>query len=86
MERTRNLYAVALATLVMVVTIMVILGIWDLIEIEYAELIKNSLYSIFTLLIASAIIAFIFGVIYKTPVKPPRPPRGDFEPPASDTK
>lgn len=74
MERTRNIYAVILAALVLIITIVSLLGIWGLITIDYQDVIKNSLWSIFTLFSSSMIVMFIFNVLYKPIVKPPTPP------------
>jgi vacuolar-type H+-ATPase subunit I/STV1 len=79
MDKLRNLFAFILASLVLAITILALLGIWEVIEEE--KLLYKSLWSIFTLFVSSAIIMFIFGVIYKTPVKPPEPPRFDNPPP-----
>ena len=55
--------SVLLATLTLFFATLAILGIWDIIEIE--NIAWKSLYSIFVIFVASAIILFIFSVIYK---------------------
>jgi type IV secretory pathway TrbL component len=75
MEKTRNFYAVILAGLVLVVTIVALLGIWDLIEWEdFKKYFNKSLLSLLVIFISSALILFIFSVLFKSQVKPPKPP------------
>lgn len=74
MERTRNIYAIILATLVIAVTVLALLGIWGILEFDYQLVLKRSLWSIFTLFVSSMIIMFIFNVLYRPIVKPPTPP------------
>ncbi|MFT4678374.1 MAG: uncharacterized BrkB/YihY/UPF0761 family membrane protein [Flavobacteriales bacterium] len=77
MEKLRNSFAFILATLVLLVTILSLLGIWEVIEIDYQRLLKKGFWSILALFVSSAIIMFIFSVIYRTPVNPPTPPPRD---------
>lgn len=74
MEKTRNIYAVILAALVLAVTILALLGIWGVLEFDYQLVLRRSLWSIFTLFVSSMIVMFIFNVLYKPIVKPPPPP------------
>ena len=55
--------SVLLATLTLFFATLAILGIWEIIDIK--NIAWKSLYSIFVIFIASAIILFIFSVIYK---------------------
>jgi len=75
MTTSRNIFAAILAALVLLVTILTLLGIWEIIDIDYQRLVRKGLWSIFTLFCASAVVMFIYNVIYKTEVKPPRPPK-----------
>ena len=79
MDKLRNVFAYVLATLVLIVTVLSLLGIWEVIEIDYQRLLKKGFWSILALFVASAIIMFIFSVIYRTPVNPPQPPPRDRE-------
>lgn len=55
--------SILLAMLTLFFTTLAILGIWEIIEVK--NIAWKSLYSIFVIFIASAIILFIFSVIYK---------------------
>ena len=55
--------AIILAVLTLFFTTLAILGIWEIIDIK--NIAWKSLYSIFVIFIASAVILFIFSVIYK---------------------
>jgi len=55
--------SVILAVLTLFFTTLAILGIWEIIDIK--NIAWKSLYSIFVIFIASAVILFIFSVIYK---------------------
>lgn len=75
MDRSRNIFALILSSLVLVVTIFALLAIWGLIpDIDWERLLKRGLWSLFVLFISSAIIMFIFNVLYKAPLKPPKSP------------
>ena len=56
--------SILLAILTLFFTTLAILGIWDIIDVK--NIAWKSLYSIFVIFIASAIILFIFSVIYKS--------------------
>ncbi len=77
MEKLRNTFAFILATLVLLVTILALLGIWEVIDIDYQRLLKKGFWSILALFVSSAVIMFIFSVIYRTPINPPQPPPRD---------
>ncbi|MBL4593032.1 MAG: hypothetical protein JKX68_04355 [Flavobacteriales bacterium] len=55
--------SVLLATLTLFFAILAILGIWEIIDVK--NIAWKSLSSIFVIFVASAIILFIFSVIYK---------------------
>lgn len=74
MERTRNIYAVILATIVMAGTVLALLGIWGIFDFDYQLVLKRSLWSLFTVFVSSMIVMFIFNVLYRPIVKPPAPP------------
>lgn len=76
MEKTRNFYALILAGMVLVVTIVALLGIWDIIQWEdFKKYFNKSLLSLLVIFISSALVLFIFSVLYKPGVKPPDLPR-----------
>lgn len=78
MEKTRNFYAIILAGLVLVITVVALLGIWDLIQWEdFKKYFNKSLLSLLVIFISSALILFIFSVLFKSEVKPPEPPEID---------
>jgi len=64
--------SILLALLTLFFTTLAILGIWDIIDVK--NIAWKSLYSIFVIFIASAIILFIFSVIYKSGDDLPPPP------------
>ena len=75
MDRSRNVFALILASLVLLVTVFALLAIWEIIpDIDWDKLLRRGLWSLFVLFISSAIIMFIFNVLYKAPLKPPKPP------------
>ncbi|MGB0887454.1 MAG: hypothetical protein ACPGSL_04975 [Vicingaceae bacterium] len=55
--------SILLALLTLFFTTLAILGIWEIIDVK--NIAWKSIYSIFVIFIASAIILFIFSVIYK---------------------
>jgi predicted membrane channel-forming protein YqfA (hemolysin III family) len=65
--------SVLLATLTLFFTVLAILGIWEIIEVK--NIAWKSLYSIFVIFVASAIILFIFSVIYNNGDDLPPPPK-----------
>jgi len=64
----RKTFSVILATLVLFFTVICILAIWDIIDIE--RVFQKSMATLFVLFIASAIMLFIFAVVYKNEGKP----------------
>ena len=55
--------SILLAVLTLFFAVLAILGIWEIIEVK--NIAWKSLYSIFVIFIASAIVLFIFSVIYR---------------------
>lgn len=68
--------SIILIVLVLFFTILSILAIWDLIEIE--NVLRKSLSTLLVIFIASAVVLFIMAILYKTDDKPGpgSPPRG----------
>ena len=77
MNTMRNIYATILAALVVAVTVVILLVIWDVIEFDY-EVMKKAIWSLLTLFISSVTIMFIFNNLFKPAVKPPKPPRNPY--------
>lgn len=63
-----------LGIVVLAITVVVLLAIWEIIEINYERLLKKGLWSAFTVFIGSVIMVFIFNTLYKPSIKPPQPP------------
>ncbi len=55
--------AYSLTALVLFLTIIALLGIWDVISFE--DVMRKVLYSLFTVFLSSVILLFIFGVIIR---------------------
>lgn len=64
----RKVFSVILATLVLFFTVICILAIWDIIDVE--RIFQRSMATLFVLFISSAIMLFIFAVVYKTDEQP----------------
>lgn len=72
--------AIILVTLVLFFTVLSILAIWDIIEIE--DVLRKSLSTLLVIFISSAVVLFIFAIIYKSddngnkpkPIPPPANP------------
>ncbi len=78
MEKTRNFYAVILSGLVLVVTVVALLGIWEIIAWEeFKKYFNKALLSLLIIFISSAVILFIFSTLYKAEIRPPAPPKMD---------
>ena len=63
MNSVRKFAAVVLATLVIFFTIISILAIWDIIDIK--NILSKSLGTLLVLFISSAILLFIFAIVFK---------------------
>lgn len=55
--------ALLLVLLVFFFTVLSLLAIWDIIEIEHV--VKRSLSSLFIIFVSSVVVLFIFSVLYK---------------------
>jgi len=64
--------SIILSILTLFFTVLAILGIWEIIDVK--NIAWKSLYSIFVIFISSAIVLFIFSVIYKGGDDLPPPP------------
>ena len=67
--------SILLATLTLFFTILAILGIWDIIDIK--NIASKSLYSILIIFVSSAILLFIFSVLYKSEDNNQLPPNNN---------
>ncbi len=59
----RRVIAIILSVLVLFFTVLSILAIWDIIEIEHV--LSRSLSTLLVITIATAVVLFIFAVLYK---------------------
>ena len=59
----RKIAAVALVVLVLFFTIISVLAIWDVIQIE--QILQKSLSTLLIIFVSSAIVLFIFAILYK---------------------
>jgi hypothetical protein len=57
--------------LILIFTLISILGIWGLIDIDLQKVMLNTLYSLLVVFAASAVILFIFTVLIKDDEKKP---------------
>jgi len=62
-QNVKKFAAYALTALVLFLTIIALLGIWDVISFE--DVMRKVLYSLFTIFLSSVILLFIFGVIVR---------------------
>jgi hypothetical protein len=73
----KKFFAILLSMLVLVITSLSILAIWDVINIE--KIFQKSLSSLILIFVASAVILFIFTVLYPVTFKKdnnlPSPPQ-----------
>ena len=63
MNTVKRIVSYILIGLVLIFTVIAILGIWDLIDLEH--IMVNTLYSLLVVFAASAVILFIFTVLIK---------------------
>lgn len=63
MNTVKRIVSYILIGLVLIFTVIAILGIWDLIDLEH--IMVNTLYSLLVIFAASAVILFIFSVLIK---------------------
>jgi hypothetical protein len=57
--------------LILVFTIIAILGIWGLLDIDLQKVMLNTLYSLLVIFAATAVILFVFTVLIKDDMKKP---------------
>ena len=60
----RKFSAIALVALVLFFTVISILAIWDIIEIE--RILQKSLSTLLVIFVSSAIVLFIFAILFKS--------------------
>ena len=65
MNNIKKVVSYILIGLVLVFTLIAILGIWGLINIDLQKVMLNTLYSLLVVFAASAVILFIFTVMIK---------------------
>ncbi|MFO7789003.1 MAG: hypothetical protein R6V32_00385 [Bacteroidales bacterium] len=63
MNNLKKVTAYILVFIIIVMTILAILGIWDVISLE--SILKRSLSSLFVIFVASVVVLFIFSVLIK---------------------
>ena len=62
-QNIKKFAAYALTALVLFLTIIALLGIWDVISFE--DVMRKILYSLFTIFLSTVILLFIFGVVIR---------------------
>ena len=72
--KVKRIIAYTLSALVLLFSLVAILGIWDVIDIEY--LIARMFKSLMVILAAAAVIVLIFSILDR-PERPDRPDRPD---------
>ena len=77
--KVKRIIAYTLSVLVLLFSAVAILGIWDLIDIEY--LISRMFKSLMVILAAAAVIVLIFSILDRPEREEHRPERGDHRPP-----
>ncbi len=66
MLAVRKGMAIFLSLMVLAVTVVFLLALWDLIpDIDFRELFGKFMWSIFTIFVSSVLLLFIFSVLYK---------------------
>jgi len=65
MKNVKRIVSYILIGLVLIFTIIAILGIWGLIDIDLQKIMLNTLYSLLVVFAASAVILFIFTVMIR---------------------
>jgi preprotein translocase subunit SecE len=77
--KVKRIIAYTLSVLVLLFSAVAILGIWDLIDIEY--LISRMFKSLMVILAAAAVIVLIFSILDRPEREEHRPERGEHRPP-----
>lgn len=65
MSNIKRVVSYILIGLVLIFTVIAILGIWGLIDIDLQKIMLNTLYSLLVVFAASAVILFIFTVLIR---------------------
>jgi xanthine/uracil permease len=65
MEMFRKIAAILIGIMVALFTVIAILGIWDIIDVQH--LFTKSIKTLAVLFISSAILMFVFSVLFKAP-------------------
>ena len=65
MSNIKRVVSYILIGLVLIFTVIAILGIWGLIDIDLQKVMLNTLYSLLVVFAASAVILFIFTVMIR---------------------
>jgi hypothetical protein len=65
MSNIKRVVSYILIGLVLIFTVIAILGIWGLIDIDLQKVMLNTLYSLLVVFAASAVILFIFTVLIR---------------------
>ncbi len=65
MNNIKKVISYILIGLVLIFTLISILGIWGLIDIDLQKVMLNTLYSLLVIFAASAVILFIFTVLIR---------------------
>jgi hypothetical protein len=77
--KVKRIIAYTLSVLVLLFSAVAILGIWDLIDIEY--LISRMFKSLMVILAAAAVIVLIFSILDRPEREEHRPERAEHRPP-----
>lgn len=73
MDKTRNIFAVILSSVVVVICIIAVLSIWEVLPWEtLRRFFWRSVQSLFVILIAGVVVYLIYALLYK-----PEKPEGD---------
>lgn len=78
MKNIRKGSAVLLTLLVIFFTVVSILAIWEVIDIQ--EIFRKSITTLFIIFVAAAVILFLFAVVFKDNNEEKRPPRPPHQP------
>lgn len=70
MNTAKRISSYVLASMVLVMTIIALLGIWEIIDLR--EVLSKILYSLFVIFVASVLVLFIFSVLFRDSDNTPR--------------
>ncbi|MDZ4824447.1 MAG: hypothetical protein SH856_13390 [Flavobacteriales bacterium] len=72
MTNARNIFAIVLSSVVVVIAVFAVLGIWEIIPNDILRhYIWKTVQSIFVLLVCSVIVYIIYAILYKQETPPP---------------